>query len=941
MPSLRKVFDVRPGERAVVLLGVAYMAAVVSSFLLAKPIRNALFLKQYGAYNLVYVYAGVPVALTLILPVYAWVAGRLGPRRVITVSLAFFATNVLFFWYAFRSQTIPGLSGAFYIWVNCYGIIAPVQAWGLMSTLFDTRQAKRVYGLIGAGASLGAIGGGLMASTLVHAVGGAENLLLVLAAIVALAATLVAAILRRTRDTHDAPGGRRRTPFVETIRLISGDRYLRLITATVFLVAIVTQWSGFQFSLVADQRFAGDADHLTRFFGQFNVAFGLVALATQVMLTGPLLRRFGIVVTILLLPVALGVGSVFIVLVPGFWTVLMANATDQTLRFSVDKASYELLYLPLGAGVRTRVRGAIDVVVNRLADALGAILLGLATQGFVAGGGLGFGVRGIAALNLVLIGAWLAVALRLRSAYVNAIRDSIRSHRLTTRRPAARTIIERSAARLLAEGLESRDATEILYALDQLKADSPRRAHPALCALLTHESVDVRRRALAMLGDSGDASLVAQVEPLVADDDLEIRTEALLFLTRHARVDPLEKVQSLGDVSGFSIRAGMVAYLAHEGPSQNLDAARAILGAMARDDGDDAVRTRLEAVRLVERLSPAFDEELAALVADGDEQVAREAIGAAGRLRLASSVPALLERVTQPALASDAGAALVAAGDAALPVLRARLLDDRAPMKVRREIPALLAQVGSADAEQVLLECMLQADTELRHGVVAALNSLREAHPDLRLDAEALDMLLLAEIMGHYRSYQVLGAMRDLDGQNATVVALKQAMGKELERIFRLMGLLFPGHDIHSAYVALQSEDSRIRANGLEFLENVLKPQLRSLVLPMIDPHVSAAERIELANRLVGVPVEGLREALATLLDSEDSWLKSCAAFTVGDLGLDELRADLDKWAAHEDPLVRETVNAARRKLAREDEAPPDDRGEGVDWEATGPVGFG
>jgi len=74
MPSLRKVFDVRPGERAVVLLGAAYMAAVVSSFLLAKPIRNALFLTQYGAYNLVYVSAGVPVALTLIVPAYGWLA---------------------------------------------------------------------------------------------------------------------------------------------------------------------------------------------------------------------------------------------------------------------------------------------------------------------------------------------------------------------------------------------------------------------------------------------------------------------------------------------------------------------------------------------------------------------------------------------------------------------------------------------------------------------------------------------------------------------------------------------------------------------------------------------------------------------------------------------------------------------------------------------------
>ena len=385
----------------------------------------------------------------------------------------------------------------------------------------------------------------------------------------------------------------------------------------------------------------------------------------------------------------------------------------------------------------------------------------------------------------------------------------------------------------------------------------------------------------------------------------------------------------------------MVAYLAHEGPTQNLDAARAILGAMARDEGDDAVRTRLEAVKLIDRMPPSFDEELAALVADADEGVAREAIRTAGRGRRAAIVPALVGRLADSPLAAEASAALVEMGDAALPALREQLLEEHAPLTIRREAPKVLARIGSADAEQVLLESLLQSDTRLRHGVIAALNSLRDTHPDLRLDPDALDMLLLAEITGHYRSYQVLGAMRDLDGNDPVVVALKQSMEREVERIFRLMGLLFPRHDVHSAYVAVRSADARVRANGFEFLENVLKPQLRSLVLPMIDPQVTIAERVDLANRLIGAPIEHLREALTTLLNSEDCWLKSCAAFAVGDLGLDDLQAELDKWAAHEDPLVRETVNAARRKLARGEEGPPDDREEGAAWEITGSIGFG
>ena len=165
-------------------------------------------------------------------------------------------------------------------------------------------------------------------------------------------------------------------------------------------------------------------------------------------MTGPALRRFGIAVTVLVLPLSLGFGTTLILLVPGLWSVLLTNAFDQGFRFSVDKASYELLYLPIAPAQRIPVKNAIDIIVNRVADGCGALLLGLATQGFTWIPGLGLGLRGTAAINLVFIGAWTAVAWRLRSEYVRTIHDSIHRHRLDTER-AASTTIEKSAAEAL------------------------------------------------------------------------------------------------------------------------------------------------------------------------------------------------------------------------------------------------------------------------------------------------------------------------------------------------------------------------------------------------------------------------------------------------------------------------------------------------------------
>ena len=106
LPRIRRFFDVRPGEGMRVLLSFLYVAVVVAAFLLARPIRNSLFLEQYGPYALVYVYAAVPLVLSLFVPVYTRIAARLGSRVMTVGTLVFFSSNALLFWHGFRAH--PG-----------------------------------------------------------------------------------------------------------------------------------------------------------------------------------------------------------------------------------------------------------------------------------------------------------------------------------------------------------------------------------------------------------------------------------------------------------------------------------------------------------------------------------------------------------------------------------------------------------------------------------------------------------------------------------------------------------------------------------------------------------------------------------------------------------------------------------------------------------------
>ena len=929
LSRLRHFFDVRPGEGLRVLLSFLYVAVVVAAFLLAKPIRNSLFLQQYGPYALVYVYAAVPLALSLFVPVYSRVAARIGLRAVTVATLIFFSINVLLFWYAFRAHPAAGLKpGAlawllpamFYVWVNCFGAIAPVQAWSFASTLFDTRQAKRLFGLIGAGASLGAITGGLLARFLVVRVGGTVNMMLVLAALILFAAGIVVFANIRLRRP-DPPRGRPvRHPFVDSMRQIAASPYLRLMAALVFLVAISTQWTAFQLSLVAAARFGGDADDLTRFFGTFNFCMGAVTFVLQLLLAGPALRRFGVGITILLLPLSLGLGSTLILLMPAFWPVLLTNASDQGFRFSIDKATYELLYLPFAPARRAPIKNAIDIVVSRFGDAVGAVLLGTATQGFFMLRGMGLGLRGTAAINLAMIGAWLAVAWRLRVEYVRTIQEGLHQHRIDSERPSA-GVLDRSTVVAIGANLDSDVTAEVLYALGVVGTQPLGRLRPAVRRLLEHEDAEVRQGALAILSAAHDRTIGARAAELLRDPNLGVRTEALLYVTREMGVDPLRQLEQLGDVEDFSIRAGMAAFLISPGPSQNLDAARLMLEAMVRAEGPAGIRDRMQAARVLGLAPDSLLDLLTDLLRDEDEGVALQGVLATRASTAEALVAPLVALLDRPAVAEAAAVALARYGDALVPEIDRLLRDAAAPLAIKRELPAVLVRIGTPMAQGVLIEGLLQPDVTLRHRIVTSLNKLHDAHPEVQIDQRVIELLLAAEIAGHYRSYQVMGPLRaGLKDNDAILQALHDAMELELERIFRLMALLFEGPGLHDAYVGLRSRNTIVRANSLEFLDNVLKPELRRVLVPLLDSQVSIGERIALADRFVGAPLETAEQAVGTLLASEEPWLRSCAIYAVGALRLHGLEGELRKLEEGADPVVREGAYAARQRLTSEAE---------------------
>jgi hypothetical protein len=199
-------------------------------------------------------------------------------------------------------------------------------------------------------------------------------------------------------------------------------------------------------------------------------------------------------------------------------------------------------------------------------------------------------------------------------------------------------------------------------------------------------------------------------------------------------------------------------------------------------------------------------------------------------------------------------------------------------MSVRLATVDVLGGIGTQAAERVLELSLLDPDPQIRQRVGAAVQSALRSSAELQADRGNIGAALAVEIAHHYRSYQVLLRLCEIaSGFPQRIAQLRETMEREAERIFRLLGILYPDSDLDSAYAAIRSRVPAIRDSALELLDNTLDPHLRRLLVPLFDESLSVRERARIATRLFGGEAEQSK-VVGALVHSGDAWLRHSGA---------------------------------------------------------------
>jgi AAA family ATP:ADP antiporter len=436
---LRRVVDVHEDEVRAMLTSFAFFFCLLSSYFVLRPIRDAVAAAS-GVNQLSWLFAGTLGVTLLCNPLFSALVVKFPIRRVIPISYQFFVANMLLFYAALTfmssgegSTVDVWLGRVFFVWTTVFALFNTSIFWSLMADAFRSDQAKRMFGFIGVGGTLGSISGSAATATLATIIG-PKNLLLVSAVLLELGVIIVTrfpltartggepgARGRRGERDKDVIGGSVWAGFTQVVK----SPYLLGICAFLILYTIGSTFLYFQQSDIVGREYADRAAR-TAILARLELAAQVLTVVTQVFFTGRIIRWLGLAITLAWLPALSMLGFGMLGTIPTFYTLAVFIVLRRASNFALTNPAMEVLFTVVPREDKYKAKNIIETFVYRGGDQVGAWLY----AGLVA---IGLSLAGVSFVAVPLSAIWLGLGLwlgRKQTALAEAL-TAVRSDRLT------------------------------------------------------------------------------------------------------------------------------------------------------------------------------------------------------------------------------------------------------------------------------------------------------------------------------------------------------------------------------------------------------------------------------------------------------------------------------------------------------------------------------
>jgi AAA family ATP:ADP antiporter len=422
---IARLLGIKPGEFAAAAWSFVYFFCVLGAYYMLRPVREAMAV-QSGPETIPWLFGGTFVVMLIATPIFGWVASRYPRKQFLPWVYYFFILNILIFWASFsyaldQDLDYVWLSRVFFVWISIFNLFVVAVFWSFMADLYSREQARRLFGIISAGGSIGALLGGIATTALVIPIG-FQNLMPISATLLLLAVLCIRQLRhwveQQNRDeitttvTSEKPLGG--SPLSGVTHVFKSKYFMAIALKSVFASLLGTALYMSAAELVQDQITSADAR--TQFFSSINVATNALALIGQLLIVKHVVARFGIGITLSILPVVSIIGFAILAAEPTLAVVAILTVARRAIGFGFSKPTSDMLYSVVTPEDKYKVKNFIDTVVYRTGDVIGTWSVRFLL--------VGLGLAGTSIVMIPFAAIWTGVALWLGRDYRRRSQES-------------------------------------------------------------------------------------------------------------------------------------------------------------------------------------------------------------------------------------------------------------------------------------------------------------------------------------------------------------------------------------------------------------------------------------------------------------------------------------------------------------------------------------
>ncbi|PLW96288.1 MAG: hypothetical protein C0591_09070, partial [Marinilabiliales bacterium] len=734
---LRNVFDIREGEYRRAVLMQLNIFLLISTLLIVKPAVNGLFLAKLGAENLPNVFVLVAICAGLVSLLYSRVLSRMPLNVIISRTLIWSVIVLIGFGILLRLNFLEGwVLYLFYIWVAIFAVLSASQFWILANIVFNPREAKRLFGFIGAGAIAGGIFGGYLTSIIAESLG-SENLPFIAAFLLIFCIPITQTIWKNeVLPTQTKFQRKKRIKGFDAnpIALIRKSKHLTYLAVIIGISVIVAKLVDYQFSAIASFKIP-DPDDLTAFFGFWFSTFNLISLAIQLFLTRRVVGVFGVGTSLFILPIGIMVGAFLVLIFPELWAVIFLKLIDGSLKQSVNKSAVELMALPIPQEIKNQTKSFIDVFVDSAATGISGLLLIFLVNG------LNLSTRFISLMILAFFFLWLYFARKIRREYIQSFKLKVEQNKNLQDKKDSLDLTNQSVLSGLIKVLQKGTESQIIFILRKIKELPDERLFSEVRSLIHHESATIRSEALQCLYFFKSQRIVDEVLPMINDPDQQVKIAAFEYVIAQAPESREFLLKKYLQDKNYKVRGAALISLSIETRDNtelkekfNLEEliSKKIHSLSGLKDPEEIKFRKIIILKAVgnsgiESYYPFIRE----LIQDKDPEIVKQAIMSAATTMSPAFIDMISEFLSHELYKDGAKEALLHYGPAIVEHFKEILNGDSWDLELLQQIPSVIEKVGTQSSVELLFSILDHKEISLKTEALRSLNNLKINHPQL------------------------------------------------------------------------------------------------------------------------------------------------------------------------------------------------------------------